>query len=88
MVSKDALRIAEQDSVAVALKPLSRGSTVAVGSRTLLLADDIPVYHKFALKEIKSGEKVIKYGESIGEATEDIAAGGYVHIHNVKTLRG
>ncbi len=87
-MSNDALRISEQDSVAVALKPLSRGSAVAVGSGMLLLEDDIPVYHKFALRAIKSGEKVIKYGESIGEATQDIAVGGHVHIHNVKALRG
>ena len=85
---KDALKISEKDSVAVALKPLTEGESVVVGSGKLLLRDDIPKYHKFALRDIRAGEKVIKYGESIGEALEDISAGTYVHIHNVKSLRG
>ena len=41
--------------------------------------------HKYALRDIKCGENVIKYGQSIGHATCDIAAGEHVHTHNVKT---
>ena len=41
--------------------------------------------HKYALKDIKKGENVIKYGNPIGHATEDITAGEHVHSHNVKT---
>ena len=41
--------------------------------------------HKIALKDIKSGENVIKYGYPIGHATEDIKAGEHVHTHNLKT---
>ena len=85
---KDALKISEKDSVAVALRSLARGENVAVGSGMVLLRDGIPKYHKFALRDICAGEKVIKYGESIGEALEDISTGDYVHIHNVKSLRG
>ncbi|MDD2454344.1 MAG: UxaA family hydrolase [Synergistaceae bacterium] len=88
MASRDALKISEKDSVAVALRPLKKGDSVALGSSVLRLVDDIPMYHKFALADIRRGEKVIKYGESIGEASENISAGGYVHIHNVKSLRG
>ncbi len=42
--------------------------------------------HKFALKNIAKGEKIIKYGMPIGYATEEIARGSHVHTHNVKTL--
>lgn len=42
--------------------------------------------HKFALKNIAKGEKVIKYGMPIGTATADIPAGEKVHTHNLKTL--
>jgi altronate hydrolase len=42
--------------------------------------------HKAALREIRKGEAVIKYGYPIGEATEDIPAGGHVHVHNLHTL--
>ena len=41
--------------------------------------------HKYALKDIKKGEDIIKYGNPIGHATEDIKAGEHVHTHNVKT---
>ncbi len=41
--------------------------------------------HKYALRDIKRGENIIKYGQPIGHATEDIAKGDHVHTHNVKT---
>ena len=41
--------------------------------------------HKYALRDIKEGENIIKYGNPIGHATEDIKAGEHVHTHNVKT---
>ncbi|MCB7319118.1 UxaA family hydrolase [Lacrimispora sp. 210928-DFI.3.58] len=50
---------------------------------TIQAADDIPKYHKAAVRDIKCGENVHKYGEVIGHATEDICLGGYVHAHNV-----
>ena len=47
--------------------------------------DKIPAGHKYALKEIAQGEYVIKYGEIIGRATQNIAQGEWVHTHNVKS---
>ncbi len=41
--------------------------------------------HKYALREISAGENIIKYGNPIGHATQDIKAGEHVHSHNVKT---
>ena len=41
--------------------------------------------HKYALVDIKKGEDIIKYGNPIGHATEDIKKGEHVHTHNVKT---
>lgn len=61
--------INEKDNVRVALKPVG----------------DIPAGHKIAVKDIKEGEPVIKYGEVIGRATKDIKAGEWVHSHNLKS---
>ncbi len=47
--------------------------------------EKIPAGHKYALRPIACGETVIKYGEIIGRATQDIAAGEWVHTHNVKS---
>ena len=41
--------------------------------------------HKYALRDIKKGENVIKYGNPIGHATEDIKKGEHIHSHNLKT---
>ncbi len=48
---------------------------------------DIPIGHKVALSELKSGDTVIKYGEDIGKMVGDAASGGHVHVHNLKTKR-
>ena len=48
---------------------------------------DVPLGHKLALTEIKNGETIVKYGNDIGRAIEDIPKGGYVHVHNFTTKR-
>ena len=52
---------------------------------TLTGEGNIPAGHKIAIKDVKKGEKVIKYGEIIGVAKEDIKTGDWVHVHNVKS---
>ena len=41
--------------------------------------------HKYALRDIKAGENIIKYGNPIGHAIVDIKKGEHVHNHNIKT---
>lgn len=41
--------------------------------------------HKYAVRDISSGEKIVKYGFPIGVATENISKGQHVHSHNMKT---
>ena len=48
-------------------------------------SDTIPAGHKFALVPIAKGEFVIKYGEIIGRATQDIQPGDWVHTHNLRS---
>lgn len=81
--------IDKSDNVATAIKDLSEGEVlvgeVELGIKAL---QAIPFGHKVALKDIKRGEEVIKYGEPIGVATVDIRAGEHVHIHNLEGRRG
>ncbi|HJA91709.1 MAG TPA: altronate dehydratase family protein [Candidatus Eisenbergiella merdipullorum] len=89
------IRIHPKDSVAVALQPLKAGTWIcasdpgrsdkAEGEPGFLLKEDIPAGHKFALQDIPKGTPVIKYGEPIGIAGEDIPQGAHVHTHNLKT---
>ena len=57
--------------------------------RTIALKtqQDIPIGHKLALKDIKSGDTIIKYGHDIGKAIADIETGAHAHVHNIKTKR-
>ena len=41
-----------------------------------------------AICDIKKGGEVIKYGYRIGNATEDIKEGEWIHTHNIKTALG
>lgn len=54
----------------------------------VVLQNDIKSGHKFALKDIKKDEFVIKYGEVIGAAASDIKEGEWVHTHNTQGVRG
>ncbi len=80
-MTKKSIIINPADNVAVALTDLKKGEL----HEGVTLAEDVKKGHKFALRPIKSGENVIKYGVPIAHATEDIAVGKWVHTHNVKT---
>lgn len=82
------IKIHPDDKVAVALEPLDAGSVIPVGKDGIVLAEDIPQGHKFAVVDILEGEKVIKYGAPVGIAKSDIKKGSWVHTHNMKTGLG
>ncbi len=84
----DYIKINNSDNVCVALNALKAGEKITVGNESVVTNSDIPAGHKVALKDIKSGEGIIKYGSRIGLAKEDIKAGDHVHIHNIKTALG
>ncbi len=81
------------DDVGVAVTDLTAGAEVGAATlegqpvATLVLREDIPLGHKVALRDLKAGQKVLEYGRPIGAATQDIARGAHVHVHNLKTLR-
>ena len=85
---QDFIRINQNDKVAVALKPLAAGLALFIDQKELILTEEIPQGHKFALCAIKKDEPVIKYGFRIGYAKEDIAPGAWVHVHNLRTALG
>lgn len=82
---KKVLRFEKADNVAVALETLLPGDELAAGGEALGVAAkaEIPQGHKVALTAIPKGAQVCKYGHVIGVADADIAAGDYVHVHNV-----
>ncbi|MBX2880685.1 MAG: altronate dehydratase family protein [Granulosicoccus sp.] len=81
--SQPALRLADTDTVAVALRPLAVDETISVGGQSLTVRQRIMKGHKIALKDSPKGSRVIKYAQLIGLCSADIAAGDHVHTHNV-----
>jgi len=89
---KKAIVMDKKDNVATLLSDVETADKVYVRTgeeeTEFEVREKIPFGHKFALTTIKKGEHIIKYGEVIGRATQDIEIGGHVHIHNVESLRG
>jgi len=81
-----------EDNVATAIREVSEGETVTVDvgdeEVTVDVLEDIRFGHKLALEDIAAGETVTKYGLSIGNASEDIEAGEWVHAHNIESNYG
>lgn len=77
------LVLAPGDNVAIAKSEIGEGTTVLVMGNHVTLRTNVDVGHKFAPRNIAKGEKIMKYGTPIGSATQDIAAGEFMHTHNV-----
>jgi altronate dehydratase len=87
-VSDKVIVITPRDNVATALAALTAGETIEANGQRVTVIEPIGNGHKVALTAIRSGEPVVKYGNPIGTATTDIAAGAHVHVHNVASGRG
>ena len=72
------------DDVGVARKPMPAGGATGYGD--LVARELIGRGHKVAIKAIPAGQEVKKYGQVIGVATQDIAPGSHVHLHNLAML--
>ena len=79
------LKINSSDNVAVAIDNLKAGDNILIDNQPLVLNDDIPAGHKFALKDFTEGEAVIKYGYPIGHATEAKKRGDWMNENNIQT---
>ncbi|MDR3590466.1 MAG: UxaA family hydrolase [Negativicutes bacterium] len=88
----DAIVLRAADNVATAVQELKAGQEAVVRldrelSR-LVIKEDIPYGHKFAVRVVRKGEEISKYGETIGRATADIEVGCHAHVQNIESLRG
>jgi altronate dehydratase small subunit len=91
MGSGEALKLSEKDNVATSLTDIAPGMEVRVRwgkqvSRIKSL-EKIPFGFKLALIDINKGAEVIKYGETIGIASQNIKQGQLVHVHNIEGAR-
>ncbi|NVJ86284.1 MAG: altronate dehydratase [Algoriphagus sp.] len=78
------LKIDPSDNVGVALQDLPKGEPIEMGETNLLLQDEVPAKHKFALEDLATGDSVIMYGVIVGKVTNPIPKGGLLSTENIK----
>lgn len=92
MAGETAIVMEAADNVATVMQdiePLTEVELPLAGDRlTVRVTERIRFGHKFAIRDIKKGDRIVKYGEPIGIATQDIRIGQHVHVHNLESTRG
>ncbi|NVM44287.1 MAG: UxaA family hydrolase [Candidatus Lokiarchaeota archaeon] len=71
------------DNCATTLNDIQKDTEFEVDENVIAINQNIPLGHKFALKDINKDELIKKYGQSIGVATKDIKRGDWIHTHNL-----
>ena len=88
-MNNNALKISENDNVAIAMHNVAKGEAVVVDGQEILNAvEDIEAGHKIALAAIEAGVNVYRYGEPIVETTRAVEPGEWVHVHNTQPIKG
>ena len=75
------LTLHPHDNVAIALADIAAGEIDSVSGVTVI--QPVKQGHKIAIAAIIAGENVLRYGQTIGQATADIASGEHVHVQNL-----
>jgi len=80
-----AFQINTNDNVASLLDNAVTGVVQILGAQpqSIPLLEKIDRGHKIALRDIASGEAIMKFGVRIGHATQSIKRGAWVHLHNL-----
>lgn len=85
---RNSMVINKKDKVAVLLENAEKGDTILTDGHEIVLLEPVEFAHKVAINDISKGEPVIKYGEEIGYALENIPKGTWIHRHNMGCDRG
>ncbi|MBL8377919.1 MAG: UxaA family hydrolase [Burkholderiales bacterium] len=76
------LRLNPADDVVIAARELPAGTIIAAEGVTA--RQRIPSGHKLATRAVAVGQPVRRYNQIIGFATQPIAPGDHVHVHNIE----
>ncbi len=79
----DAVYLHPDDNLCVAARNLEKGQRLEIAGTSLALAENVRIGHKIGVRPIRRGDYVRKYGQIIGQATEDISPGRLIHSHNL-----
>jgi altronate hydrolase len=83
LLTSVAVHLRPQDNIAVARTAIAAGTDVEFDGGKFRTESVIKLGHKFAVRNIKEGDAISKYGQIIGFAGVNVSAGGHIHTHNV-----
>jgi len=83
--SRKLLSIHREDNVLIVVAPIRPGDREMFDGQEVMFTQNIAIGHKVALRDIETGEKIVKCGVPIGSAKEKIPAGSHIHLHNLKS---
>ena len=78
----DVLHLHPTDNVCIAVRNLESGEKVTAGGKTVAVNGAIRMGHKVALAPIAIGKPILRYGQTIGFASQAVAPGDWIHTHN------
>jgi altronate hydrolase len=81
--ASDVVFLHPDDNLCVAIRNLPAGTRVEAGGRSVTLSGAVRLGHKIALAPIAEGDRALRYGQTIGFATEAIEPGDWIHTHNL-----
>jgi len=84
-----AIRLDRRDPLAIAKEDILPGEVISADLPglpfdRLTTGQKIPAGHKFALRSLAPGQEILRYGCRIGIASAPIAAGDWIHTHNLE----
>ncbi|MGB3244347.1 MAG: altronate dehydratase family protein [Sulfitobacter sp.] len=82
VINAKVILLAQTDNIVVATSPVAKGSVLV--DHGVSANHDTPQGHKIAVRPIQQGAPILKFDTVIGYAAEDIAAGDWLHSHNIK----
>ena len=89
MKTVNAIHLNDSDTCVTVTEPAEQGDIVLFiencAEKTVAAREAVPMWHKVAVRPVKAGGSVYKYGSVIGVALNDIAPGEHVHVHNMRS---
>ncbi len=85
LIDRRLIQLHSDDNIACLTRTVEKGETLTVGVKKFTLEITLGLGHKIALRNISTGENIIKFGAPIGSAITKISSGEHVHLHNMKS---
>ena len=84
LLSTVAIHLRPIDNIAVATRMIPANSELEIEGQAVSIPSTVDMGHKVAVRPIAKGEPILKFGQIIGFASQDVPVGGHVHVHNCK----